>query len=642
MESTAQRGVGEPAEVERGIFSVELAVTVVAALATTLMLEATRVFLGYMVFVIDQERRGLIAATAFGVFAAFLVGGLAGKLLGAKGAVATTATILIAARLVLQFTENPEARLILGAIAVVGWGWMLPSLRAIRPDDAARGVVFGLLLDLSIRFLFGTVDLPWMPNAWRDFVTLLLMLGLIVAVFGVLFSKHVVLAGPAGPALIGVGPGLALFHLVTGNIGIVELKSDLPVQVAIWALAIGIGAGFAVQIRPPDPSSGRPAPSGWLVALVLTVFGMLSLLVFWRWNGLADLLAIVVAGVSAQLLVLSVRGRGNPGEPPDILRDGIWLTVGMLLHAVLIFVYYSATGLPLLIGVSFLLLGVGAALAAPRSGPMPAITSERYLPAMVVFSALVLALGLGVNRSTWSDVDRQDTLPADLTVVSYNIQTGFSRDNVWSLEQTARVIEEQQPDIVLLQEVSRGWIITSGADEARWLSHRLDMNLVWGPSSRDDLWGVVILTRGEVLSSDMRIYDTTQNLRRGVLGAAVKTESGAPLYVYNTHLDNPKGAGAVRLEQVTQLVAATEGATPAIVGGDFNATPDSDVIEVVLSAGFVDTGASLPPEATTSEHGQRIDYVFVRGPFQIRETLVPDVWASDHRPVVAKLTLAQQ
>lgn len=624
---------------EDRIATVELAVTLVAALATTLMLEATRVFFGYAVFVIDQENRGLLAAAAFGVFSAFLLGGLADAALRARGAIAVTASILVVARLFLQFTEHPEARLILGAVAVIAWGWLLPPLRAIRPSDAARGVVFGLLLDLAVRFLFGTVDLPWMPTLARDLVTLLLALALVAALIGVLRAGPALPVGGAGPALIGVGPGLAVYHLVTGNIGIAEVKSDLPVQAMIWVAAIGLAAGFAVQIRASDvTATGRPAPSGWAVTLMLTLFAELALLGFWRWDGLADLLALAVAGIGAQLLVLGVRGRGEPGEPRSIVRDGVWLTVGMLLQAALIFVYYSETGLPVLTGVALLFLGIGAALAAPRGAPLPALTSGRHLPGMVVLAALLLALGLIVQRSAWSEVGRAETLGTDLTVVSYNLQTGFSRDNHWDLEQQARVIEDQQPDIVLLQEVSRGWIITSGVDQARWLSHRLNMNLVWGPSSRDGLWGVAILTRGEVLASEMRIYDTTENLRRGVLGAVVARDGGT-LHVYTTHLDDPAEGGAVRFEQVTQLVNATGEASPAILGGDFNATPDSDVVAAVLDAGFVDTGASLPSDTTTFATGRRIDYVFVRGPFVVREAVVPEVWASDHKPMVAKVTL---
>jgi endonuclease/exonuclease/phosphatase family metal-dependent hydrolase len=258
---------------------------------------------------------------------------------------------------------------------------------------------------------------------------------------------------------------------------------------------------------------------------------------------------------------------------------------------------------------------------------------------MVVAAMLLLALGLVANRDAWAEVDRDETLPGELTVMTYNIQSGFARDNVWDLEATARTIEAEQPDIVLLQEVSRGWIITSGVDQARWLSNRLDMNLIWGPSAQDGLWGLAILTRGDVIGHEMRIFDTTENLRRGVLGAGVETEAGA-LYLYDTHLDDPAEGGAVRFEQVTLLLEMADG-TPAILGGDFNAAPDSDVVAAVIAAGFVDTGANLPPDLSTRKDARRIDYVFSRGPIEILEITTPDVWTSDHRPVVARIRVTR-
>ena len=64
--------------------------------------------------------------------------------------------------------------------------------------------------------------------------------------------------------------------------------------------------------------------------------------------------------------------------------------------------------------------------------------------------------------------------------MTYNIQAGFPRDNRWDLEGTAAAIEAVDPDVVLLQEVGRGWPLMTGVDGARWLSDRLDMNLVCG------------------------------------------------------------------------------------------------------------------------------------------------------------------
>lgn len=628
----------EPADADRRLFSTELAVALTAALGTTLMLQATRVFLAYLVFEIDQANRGQLAGISFGVFAAFVFGGVLARGIGPRGVLGLTALVLVIARLILQFTELPDWRMWLGATVVIAWGWMLPSLRSLRPTGAARGVVFGLLLDLTIRFLMGTVDLPWMPSLTAHFITIALVL-----IFVLFASWVLTVAGPsvsagAGPSLLAVGPALVTFHLVTGNLGIADVEGGFPIQVMVWLFAIGIAAGFSMQIALPVTEGGRKPPSQIAVAVFMTAIGGLGVFMLFRWNGFGDLGATLFAAVTTQLLLLGVRGRDGARPKQALVADGGWLTLGMLIHAAIIFVYYSATGMPLLIGVALVVLALGAVFVAPRGQPMPVTTGGRYVAVLVGVAAVLLLLGVFVNRPYWSGVERTNAVGPAVTAMTYNIQAGFSRENIWSLEETARTIEAQAPDVVLLQEVSRGWLILGGVDQARWLADRLDMNLAWGPSAEDGLWGVATLTKGEILGIDFRMYDSTQNLQRGVLGVVVETTTGE-LWVYNTHLDDPSGAGAVRLEQVTQLLAAAEGASPAIIGGDFNALPDSDVIDVVLAAGFSDTGAAFPTAGGTFEDGEHIDYLFMRGPISASEGFVVQEWSSDHRPVVARLAV---
>ena len=614
--------------------------TLVAALTTTFMLESVRVFMSYLVFVVDQAQRVELAEKAGGTFLLIALGGVFGRYLGVRVSVAFCVIALLAARLVIQFTEAPDARLWFGAGVVVLWGWMFPSLRALSPDDTARGIVFGLLLDLTIRFGFGSVDLPWMPSGLRNAVTIILAVLLALVLPGALFGRRPLLAGGGGPALIAIGPALVTFHLLIGNLGLLEVKSSLPIQAMALLAAVGLFPDSECRFLPSAVRIAIQVRRALPLALVMTAFAEVLLVVIWRWNGVADFLIAILAGtLFCQILIIATRGRGSAGEPPELIRDGLWLTLGMLVHAALIFAYYANTGFPALIFVGLGLAGLCVAFVARRGQTIPSIAGRVFVRWLALTGTLLLFGALLIDRSAWEKVSRDDALGSNVTAMTYNIQTGFSRDNVWDLEATARVIEDQQPDVVILQEVSRGWIITSGVDQAQWLSRRLNMNLAWGASSNDGLWGVAILSKGKILASQMSIYSSTENLRRGLLGTAIQTDAGGTLYVYATHLDNPSDAGNVRMEQVDQLIALTNGQMPAIVGGDFNATPDSDVVAAMTAAGFVDTGTALPPDTPTSEDGSRIDYIFIRGAITADSVTVPDTWASDHRPLVARLTL---
>ncbi len=57
----------------------------------------------------------------------------------------------------------------------------------------------------------------------------------------------------------------------------------------------------------------------------------------------------------------------------------------------------------------------------------------------------------------------------------------------------------------------------------------------------------------------------------------------------------------------------------------------------MIDAGFVDTGESSAE--TTSEDKRRIDYIFVTPDVEVDAFTVPDVWTSDHRPVVVEVML---
>ena len=320
-----------------------------------------------------------------------------------------------------------------------------------------------------------------------------------------------------------------------------------------------------------------------------------------------------------------MRAAGARGRKAGIVA------ASLAVHAVLI----ALVAVQVAVAVGVLIV---AAWLTGRPTPRERSTFfERSLRTSLV-PVVVAGVVCGVALVRTDDVDAGPPLPRDVTVMTYNIQVGFSRDNDWSLERTARTIEAQDPEIVILQEVSRGWVIASGVDEVRWLSERLDMPVVFGAASRDGLWGNAILTRAPIKSESVTIYASTQNLRRSVVVLQLETEAG-DLWVFGTHLDNPDEAGAVRLEQVDQLIEVWDGRSPAILAGDFNAPPESDVLAALTAAGFVDTGAAFPPETFTMEDRRRIDYILTAGPIATREVRIPDVWTSDHKPVVAELTL---
>ncbi|MGH8914759.1 MAG: endonuclease/exonuclease/phosphatase family protein, partial [Acidimicrobiia bacterium] len=308
---------------------------------------------------------------------------------------------------------------------------------------------------------------------------------------------------------------------------------------------------------------------------------------------------------------------------------------------VLLFLYYTSTGSAVMLGVAWAGL-VAAAVVSTLTLPaslrtQPIRLRPAALPALAIL-ALLIAAPLGRSLAD-SDPQGERVLGDRLRVMTYNIQSGFSKDNVWDLEATARVIEAADPDVVFLQEVSRGWLVTTGNDQLRWLSQRLDMPYAWGPASTDDLWGNAILSHYPIASEQVVKYDSSDNLRRSALAVGIEVGDGRILNLIGTHLDNPGEAGLARAGQVAQLVELLEPGQPAIVAGDFNATPDDVLIVDMASVGLIDSAPQAGADETTSEDGRRIDYIFVTSEFDVLDGQVIPTDASDHRPLVVTLAL---
>lgn len=616
-----------------------------AASATALMLEATRVFVAYLVFVVDQSRRVELGAIALGVFVAIGFGGLLRRTVGWRLALGATALGLAAARLMLQFWQSPEARVVLGALVIVGWGWLLTLLFQSLRDAAALGVVLGLALDVAIRIGFETVDLPWMPGGAAHALTVILVAVLAISAL-ILAALDAPPAGIAPPlSLIAVGPGLAVFHLMTGNLGLAQaaLDTDFPAASGLVALGTILGLLFSgLAAAPPSVAGTRnwlrsPRVEGPLSVFVLAGIGVLGLWLFWQAPGMSGVALVFGIAGSYVLLTLALLG-SEPGR--RAVGGGVagWFTAGMLLQAVLLFAYFTYTGPPVLIVVAWVLLLAGAFANGTRATVDPAwrFPSLRY---WIGAAAIVLLIVSVQQELTWSQPKVLSPLPGNVTVMTYNIQAGFSRENIFDLERTAQTIELNEPNIVILQEVSRGWLVTSGIDEVLWLSQRLEMPFYFGAASDDGLWGNAILTRAPVSDEMLRTFTSSENLKRSAIGVAVETESG-PLWAFGTHLDNPTGASEVRLEQVEQLLTFWNQRTPAVIAGDFNATPDSDVVQQMRAAGFDDHG-DIIGDATTSEDARRIDYIFTTDDLEVTEIIIDSIWTSDHLPVTARMMLRE-
>lgn len=232
--------------------------------------------------------------------------------------------------------------------------------------------------------------------------------------------------------------------------------------------------------------------------------------------------------------------------------------------------------------------------------------------------------------------------PADLRVATYNTYV-----NAPDVEHVVALVEDQRPDVLLLQEVfpERGERLRAALSD--WYGDH-----AWiGQDAR--VGSVAVFSRFPVLEVRPIRPPSTHSRPTAVV---VLDVGGQPVQVVALHLISPcrdcgpvsdrlELEGEVRRAEVDAVLAALDADVPAIVGGDLNSNDRSEPYRALVEHGFEDPqsavgqgpGFTWPANRRTGPW-LRIDWVLVRG-FEAVRSYVADAGPSDHRPVVVDLAL---
>ncbi|MCB9683275.1 MAG: endonuclease/exonuclease/phosphatase family protein [Alphaproteobacteria bacterium] len=351
---------------------------------------------------------------------------------------------------------------------------------------------------------------------------------------------------------------------------------------------------------------------------------------------------------------------------------------------------------------------------------------KRWLAGIVTgVGALVLGFGAWVVSMGWGAPTPGQVDPAEvvcaadapplprgrpLKVLMWNLQYGGTRkhhffydggpdvhvpeaDVRWAVDRIALVIAEQDPDLVILQEVDRGSDRTHRIDELAALLDRLPYGchaatpyhqVAYVPTPSQQHLGKVDMhlavlsryridaaTRTQLPLLDEPWWRRIFNLRRALLDVSLPIDGGGTLRVFDTHLSAfSKGDGTLDKQVAVLDQRAAEVETrhePWLLAGDLNALPPGDdasrlghdaalyaedtspvkrlfdrydaVVPLPQLLGdaqrwrtYIPFGADLPDRV--------LDYVFVgravdTGTVQV----LPVLDASDHLPILVEITL---
>ncbi|GIG60163.1 hypothetical protein Lfu02_45350 [Longispora fulva] len=603
------------------------------ALGIALLIDVLRVWLPSLITVYGAagstpaEQIGLFALLVFS--AAWLAVPLARKA-GPDRFAMTSVIGLVAARVLLQATHGGTGQLVLATAGLVFGLWWIVALAVGGLDGrrAVTGIVGGFAISTTGHALLGGVDLMWRHGWWAWAVLVVVGLGTLAAAVRTDLDSPA--AAPAPDRFwFAVGPALLVFGVLTGS------TARAGALTGVWGVALVAGAGI-LAVRLARVGHEASAWFGRSACLVLVVG--VDAVTHGGWRGVLLTVATTLAlGPALGLAARPARNR-HPGQ---------LAAAGLLVFVVLFFLYYAAYDLDLPFGNDMVLLAalacVGVAALLGRDGG-PVQRDRRpwslFWAVTLSFDAVLfggLALLVAVNGQP---VVADATPPGTVRLVSYNIRMGFGLDGRFSVDALADTIRSQNPDVVLLSEVDRGWFLNGGHDTLGLLARRLGMRYVFAPAA-DQVWGDAILTRATIVSSRSVTLPREGPTGAQALGVVLRVAGGRELAVVCTHFqpagDSPALSQAVVAARLVSQLAA--GGRPVVLAGDLNIEPGAPAFAPLTTAGLTDALAPSRPVPTfpADRPTQQIDHVLITTGLTAIGVVTPDSRASDHRAVAVSL-----
>lgn len=223
----------------------------------------------------------------------------------------------------------------------------------------------------------------------------------------------------------------------------------------------------------------------------------------------------------------------------------------------------------------------------------------------------------------------------EFKVLSWNIRHALKDNGEINIYEFVEKAMELSPDIILIQEMDRWCLRSKGVDQ--FYSFKNALGADW-----DGIWGTRLHMGGQGLYgiatfSRMPIYESTNHIladehkERTIAQESILKIGKDLVSVVNVHMPFDRHHGVFHTEASWSNLFEMNFQENLILGGDFNATPESSEIEMIMNE-CTDMG-----ELPTTTSG-RIDYVVSRGVFQPTKHEVVNFWLSDHLPILTTFT----
>ena len=580
---------------------------------------------------------------------------------------ATAAAVMAAAGRVFLTANGGTLLGVAGAVVTAGAAALYFTVIAVRrPGILPAGLVLGFALDQMIRLYGSTMDITW-DDSFLELQTLISLGLFLVAALALIFERlgrnpdeRSAQGEINGWGAFALGGLLYLEFAVLGLPNLVAHRAGMDyIAVAPWLMGATL-LPLVAEVR--NIARGFLSMfDGWYRGWVWFLLLGLLLVVGFRFEGPPAAGALIGAQFMTCLSFWWV------AQPSDGRRNftGIGAIFGLLFFLLLtggdFFTYEYAFVRGLAEPLASLLrafrgLGLAVTLLAALLACLPAILARKRVPwrgGRVVESlaglALVVLGGMLAGMLATPVVMRPPGDPASLRLATLNLHGGFSQYFGMDLPGIAEQIERSGVDVLLLQEVEAGRLVSFGIDQPAWLARRLNMQVSYF-ATNEGLQGLAILSRVPIEDTSGLLL-TSQSRQTGVQYARLRAQDGERLDVYNTQLTLLFRGGALSIEaqerdqtrqvlEIFELMALNDYEDQRLIlGGTFNQRPGGDIYVFLNQRGFIDPFADYPQERAitlrlVNEPPVRVDYLWLQRITPLEVGITPMIQSSHNMPIV--------
>ena len=637
---------------------------IITAVASLFFLETARELLGatYNMNLATMSLNSSVAAIfAFLSPFAYLLGL---RRINVRTLVYTSGIILGICRLAMALNPATGVYLLCTVVAVVSFGIFLPAalvqFRTMMAPLFVCAVAVGAGADLVFRALGDTFDITVYGFTAQRLTALAVVLPLVIVFFALLVLWY---RAPEGEqpaeglgkakkckALFGCSLGalVFLYLYLMGYPNNAARWVDGPYSLAAVLFGAALG-GFVLASVIPKVRTWLFSTAGFTAGTLVILLSFVVLLVF-----PVPVLFIVLFGLALFFLPVQVTAHIHYLMQPgvSVKQIGTYLTAAGVTFILLVLLSVFSLTYAHVPGVGFmrdqieLLLMCAALLGLAGSA---VIRHRLKFPAQISISRNLAAFGICVFFGTILGVAIYQSTPVppepgeELTVMTYNIHQGFNTEGKINPYEILEPIQRVNPDILALQESDMNRISSTNTDIVQWFAHKLDMYIYFGPETKNQIYGVAILSKFPLTNTETYYLKSIEDQR--VLIRADIQWAGQPLSVYAVHMGLSEED---RTNQAAEIVGIlSQNPNRKILMGDLNSTPDSEQMKVftqVLSDAWTCSGKPLmDPLGYTSdslELQKRIDYILVSQELAsyVQDCqVICDVCGSDHLPVWAEI-----